>query len=51
MFCYFNTTGNGTIDFPEFCQMMNRRMTEHNEPEELMEAFKVNILYIMLIFS
>ncbi|XP_060577948.1 calmodulin-A-like [Ruditapes philippinarum] len=33
--------GNGTIDFPEFCQMMNRRMTEHNEPEELMEAFKV----------
>ena len=33
--------GNGTIDFPEFLQMMAKKMKEGDSEEELREAFKV----------
>ena len=32
--------GSGTIDFPEFCQMM-RRMNKENDSEMIREAFRV----------
>ncbi|CAI9739520.1 calmodulin-A-like isoform X1 [Octopus vulgaris] len=34
-------TGNGTIDFEEFLQMMARKMKETDSEEELREAFRV----------
>lgn len=33
--------GNGTIDFPEFIQLMGRKMKDTDSEAELMEAFKV----------
>merc|ERR1719382_330191 len=33
--------GNGTIDFPEFCTLMARKMKDTDTEEELIEAFKV----------
>ncbi|EFN51276.1 hypothetical protein CHLNCDRAFT_59820 [Chlorella variabilis] len=33
--------GNGTIDFPEFIQLMARKMKDTDSEAELMEAFKV----------
>ncbi|KAK6171162.1 hypothetical protein SNE40_019410 [Patella caerulea] len=33
--------GNGTIDFEEFLQMMNRKLKETDSDEELREAFRV----------
>lgn len=33
--------GNGTIDFPEFLNLMSRKMKDADSEEELMEAFKV----------
>jgi calmodulin len=33
--------GNGTIDFPEFLNMMARKMQENDTEEEIREAFKV----------
>jgi len=33
--------GNGTIDFPEFLMLMQRKMKETDQEEELREAFKV----------
>merc|ERR1712196_251896 len=33
--------GNGTIDFPEFCTLMARKMQSTDSEEELIEAFKV----------
>ena len=38
---YFNATGNGTIDFPEFLTMMAKKMKDADSEEELREAFKV----------
>ncbi|WAR20596.1 CALM-like protein [Mya arenaria] len=37
----FYDSGNGTIDFPEFLQMMARKMKEGDSDEEIREAFKV----------
>jgi len=34
-------TGNGTIDFEEFINMMARKMRETDSEEELREAFRV----------
>ena len=34
-------TGNGTIDFPEFLKMMEKKMKESDPKEELREAFRV----------
>ena len=33
--------GKGLIDFNEFLQMMAKRANEHNEADELREAFRV----------
>ncbi|XP_071723115.1 calmodulin-like [Rutidosis leptorrhynchoides] len=33
--------GNGTIDFEEFLNLMGRQTKDHNEADELREAFKV----------
>ena len=33
--------GKGLIDFDEFLQMMAKRAKEHNEEDELIEAFRV----------
>merc|ERR1712182_65526 len=33
--------GNGTIDFPEFCTLMARKMKDTDSEEELKEAFRV----------
>merc|ERR1711924_557064 len=33
--------GNGTIDFPEFCTLMARKMKDTDTEEELIEAFRV----------
>lgn len=33
--------GNGTIDFPEFLNLMARKMKDTDHEEELREAFKV----------
>ena len=33
--------GNGEIDFPEFLQMMARKMKETDSEEEIREAFRV----------
>jgi calmodulin len=35
------TTGNGTIDFPEFLTMMARKMKDTDSEEEIREAFRV----------
>ena len=34
--------GNGTIDFPEFLNLMARKMKDTDTEEELIEAFKVS---------
>jgi len=34
-------TGNGTIDFEEFINMMAKKMRETDSEEELREAFRV----------
>ena len=36
-----DTDGNGTIDFPEFLNIMERKMKDTNSEEELKEAFYV----------
>ena len=33
--------GNGTIDFPEFLNLMARKMKDTDSEEELKEAFRV----------
>lgn len=33
--------GKGLIDFEEFLQMMAKGANEHNEEDELLEAFRV----------
>jgi calmodulin len=35
------STGNGTIDFPEFLTMMARKMKDTDSEEEIREAFRV----------
>lgn len=40
-------SGNGTIEFNEFVQMMAFRVREQNEDEDLSDAFHVKI-YILL---
>ncbi len=37
----FYLIGKGLIDFNEFLQMMAKRADEHNEEDELREAFRV----------
>ncbi|CAF0886682.1 unnamed protein product [Adineta ricciae] len=37
----FDCDGKGLIDFDEFLQMMAKRAKEHNEEDELIEAFRV----------
>lgn len=39
--CFFHWIGKGLIDFNEFLQMMAKRADEHNEEDELREAFRV----------
>ncbi len=41
--------GNGTIDFPEFLTLMARKMKDTDSEEEILEAFKVGILLILLV--
>ncbi|EOD33609.1 calmodulin [Emiliania huxleyi CCMP1516] len=36
-----DTEGNGTIDFPDFCTLMARKMKDTDSEEELKEAFRV----------
>eukprot|EP00122_Pirum_gemmata_P008039 Pgem_evm1s7398 len=36
-----DTDGNGTIDFPEFLQMMAKKMKDCDSEEEICEAFRV----------
>ena len=36
-----DTDGKGTINFPEFCDMMARKMKDTDSEEEVKEAFKV----------
>ena len=36
-----NCSGNGTIDFDEFLDMMAKKMKETDSEEELREAFRV----------
>ena len=36
-----SSTGNGTIDFPEFLTMMARKMKDTDSEEEIREAFRV----------
>lgn len=36
-----DSDGNGSIDFPEFLNMMSRKMKDTDSEEELKEAFKV----------
>lgn len=38
---YFFSSGNGTIDFPEFLTMMARKMKDTDSEEEIREAFRV----------
>ena len=40
-FFYSSILGKGLIDFNEFLQMMAKRANEHNEEDELREAFRV----------
>lgn len=35
------SSGNGTIDFPEFLTMMARKMKDTDSEEEIREAFRV----------
>ena len=37
----FKSSGNGTIDFPEFLTMMARKMKDTDSEEEIKEAFRV----------
>lgn len=37
----FDADGNGTIDFPEFLNLMAHKMKDTDSEEELREAFKV----------
>lgn len=37
----FFSSGNGTIDFPEFLTMMARKMKDTDSEEEIREAFRV----------
>ena len=36
-----DSDGNGTVDFPEFLDMMARKMGDTDSEEEIKEAFKV----------
>lgn len=36
-----SSSGNGTIDFPEFLTMMARKMKDTDSEEEIREAFRV----------
>lgn len=40
-FQYNISLGKGLIDFNEFLQMMAKRADEHNEEDELRQAFRV----------
>ncbi len=40
-FFFLFLIGKGLIDFNEFLQMMAKRADEHNEEDELREAFRV----------
>ncbi|KAH3743015.1 hypothetical protein Pelo_15584 [Pelomyxa schiedti] len=35
-----DTDGSGTIEFPEFCMMMSKKIVEEDNPEELRAAFR-----------
>jgi calmodulin len=35
------STGNGTVDFPEFLTMMSRKLKDIESEDELQEAFKI----------
>ena len=41
MMAEVDTDGNGTIDFDEFCSMMQKKMHQLESPEEIEAAFKV----------
>lgn len=41
--------GNGTIDFPEFLNMMARKMQDTDTEEEIREAFKVSIVLVRIV--
>jgi len=41
MMNWVDAAGNGTIDFPEFLELMARKMKDTDTEEELIEAFKV----------
>ena len=41
LFIFLFSTGNGTIDFPEFLTMMARKMKDTDSEEEIREAFRV----------
>lgn len=37
-----DSDGNGTVEFPEFCQLLAQKFVgNHSEEDEIMEAFKV----------
>lgn len=38
---FLPSSGNGTIDFPEFLTMMARKMKDTDSEEEIREAFRV----------
>ena len=38
---------DGTIDFPEFLYMMSQRMSQVDNEEELVEAFKVRAITLL----
>ena len=40
-----DTNDSGDIDFPEFVQLMSKRIADGNLEEDITEAFKVNDLY------
>lgn len=46
-----SSSGNGTIDFPEFLTMMARKMKDTDSEEEIREAFRVFDKVSLPIFS
>ena len=42
VFFFFAFSGNGTVDFDEFLQMMSRKMKETDTEEDIREAFCVS---------
>lgn len=41
MIAEVDESGNGTIEFKEFCALMSKKMTETTPEDEMMDAFKV----------